>query len=208
MMKRILLLCSVLFVFSNAVSAQPDVLAQLKERYDIPTGFNAIITLTIDVPGIEAPQKKVEIEAQNDGKIKVKGEGLILLPKKGLMKQFTELLNQAVHWIETGENEAYQTFKLVSLDPKSDWVTADIKLLKAEPRIDEMVLTTKDAGLFTMVHHYSQGNYPDQTIVSFETTRFSVPLKFLGKSDGSKLKDTNGLIKGQIQIDFDQLEIF
>lgn len=203
---------TVLLVFGLLLAklslAQPPVLDALKERYALPNGFAATVTVSLDVPGITAPDKTIEIQSKNGKGLKVKGEGLILLPKKGLIRQFNDLLNGQVHWIETGANPNYFEYKLVSLDNKSDWVTADVQINKADPRIDQVVLTTRDAGIFTLDHSYSGERYPAETEVAFETSKFSVPLKFLGKTDRESGLDSTELVTGKIVIHFDTMTIY
>ncbi|RKD90202.1 hypothetical protein [Mangrovibacterium diazotrophicum] len=207
-MIKYLLFIFLLFNCSLAAFAQPDVLEQLKQRYAMPNGFEAVVTLRVDVPGIKAPDKTIEIKGENGKAPKIKGEGLILLPKKGLMRQFNDLLSLEVHWIDMGESGEEHLYKLVSLDAKSDWVTADLQINKNEPRIDQVVLTTRDAGIFTLNHTYLEDKFPSETEVAFETSKFSVPLKFLGKSDQIERADSTKLVTGKIYIHFDELTIF
>jgi len=201
----ILLICIGLGVGSNA---QPELAKQLMKRYEIKNGFKAVVDITIDVPGIIAPPKTIEIISEKGKTPKIKGAGLILLPKKGFVEQFSDLLNVPVHWIHLEDKGNYQFYKLVSLDPKSDWVTADIKIYTKDLRIDEINLTTRESGVFLINHFYGKGKYPDRTEISFVTDKFSIPLKFLGKTDASKVKETDGKVKGKIILTFTKLEVF
>ena len=206
-MKYIALL---LIVLSSGIHlyAQPEIAKQLKARYEIKNGFKAVIDITIDVPGIIAPPKTIEIYSQKGKPPKIKGEGLILLPKKGFVEQFSELLEIPVHWILLENKGNYQVYKLVSLDPKSDWVTADLKIYTKDPRIEEINLTTRESGVFVINHFYGKGKYPVRTEINFATDKFSIPLKFLGKSDGSEVRDTNGKVNGKIILLFTKFEVF
>ncbi|MFZ4548444.1 MAG: hypothetical protein ACOYN4_13445, partial [Bacteroidales bacterium] len=102
----------------------------------------------------------------------------------------------------------FQFYKLVSLDPKSDWVTADIKIYTLDLRIEEINLTTRESGVFLINHFYGKGKYPVRTEISFVTDKFSIPLKFMGKADVSKAKETDGKVKGKIILSFTKLEVF
>ena len=194
--------------FAGSINAQPTYLKQLKDRYQILNGFKTTVNILIDVPGIVAPQKTISIYAENGKAPKINGEGLILLPKKGFVMQFTELLTIPVHWIYIDSKGDFDYYKLVSLDPKSDWVTADIKIKVSEHRIEEINLATRDAGGFLISHSYENGNYPARSEISFETDRFNIPLKFMGKSDLSGVKDTNGKVSGKVTLIFTDFEIF
>jgi hypothetical protein len=188
--------------------AQPVYLKQIQDRYLIRNGFKTTVNIQIEVPGIVAPTKTISIYAENGKAPKIEGDGIILLPKKGFVLQFSELLTIPVHWIYIDSKGDFDYYKLVSLDPKSDWVTADIKVKVSEFRIEELNLATRDAGGFLISHRYEKGNYPVQSEISFETDRFNIPLKFLGKSDFSEVKDSNGKVSGKIILDFEEFEVF
>jgi hypothetical protein len=189
-------------------SAQPAIAKELIKRYEIKKGFKAVVDITIDVPGIIAPPKTIEIYSEKGKAPKIKGEGLILLPKKGFVEQFSDLLTIPVHWIFIENKADFQFYKLVSLDPKSDWVTADIKIYTKDLRIDEINLTTRESGVFQINHYYEKGKYPVRTEISFVTDKFSIPLKFLGKSDNTEPKTTDGKVKGKVILVFTKFEIF
>jgi hypothetical protein len=201
----LILLFSLISIIS---SAQPEYLDQLAERYHIENGFKTVVTIHINVPGIIAPPKTVSIFLENGKKPKIKGEGLVLLPKKGFIAQFSEILEIPVHWIFLEREGEYDYYKLVSLEPKSDWVTADVKLFASEPRIEEINITTRKAGEFYITHHYLQMNYPVKSEINFETDRLNIPLKFMGKSDFSSVKDSTGKVSGKIILEFEDMEVF
>ena len=198
-----------MFLFVASFStAQPVYLQQLKERYQIQNGFKSTINIQIDVPGIIAPTKIVTIYAENGKQPKIKGDGLVLLPKKGFIKQFSDLLTIPVHWIFLESYGDFDNYKLVSLDPKSDWVTADVKLQISDPRIEELNLTTRETGEFFIRHWYENGNYPVKSEINFVTDRLNIPLKFMGKSDFSSVKDSTGKVSGKIILEFIEFEVF
>ena len=195
-------------LFCDVCTAQPVYLKQLRERYEIRNGFKSKVNIQIDVPGIIAPTKTIEIYAEKGKKPKIKGDGLVLLPKKGFTEQFSDILTIPVHWIFLESNGDYESYKLVSLDPKSDWVTADVKLQISDPRIEEINLTTRETGEFFVKHLYENGNYPVKSEISFITDRFNIPLKFMGKSDFADVKDSNDKVSGKIILDFEDFEVF
>jgi hypothetical protein len=195
-------------LISFICSAQPEYLDQLVERYHIENGFKTVVTINIDVPGIVAPPKTVSIFLENGKKPKIKGKGLVLLPKKGFVAQFSEILEIPSHWIFLETKDGFDFYKLVSLEPKSDWVTADVKLLISEPRIEELKITTRKAGEFYISHDYMQMNYPVKSEINFETDRLNIPLKFMGKSDFSSIKDSTGKVSGKIILEFEEIDFF
>ncbi len=198
-----------LFGLLSAIPAQnQDIAEQLRKRYEIVKGFDATVRITLDIPGITAAPKTVEVHYEKGKKPKIKGAGLILMPKKGFADQFSELLNGQSQWIYLETKGDTRTFKVVSLDPASDWITADLKVNMKETRIDEVNLATRESGSFLINHFYGSGNYPDRTVISFSTDKFSIPLKFLGKSDISGVKDANGRVSGRIILEFESFRVF
>lgn len=196
------------FAFSFQNNNRPEIADRLIMRYEIKNGFAASVKISVDVPGITAPDKIVEITAQNGKQPKIKGEGIILMPKKGFIREFSDILSYPVHWILMDKTEDFEIYKLVSLEPKSDWITADIKVNTKDPRIDEMTITSRDAGVFDIKHSYTEGSFPSRTTISFMTEKFSLPLKFMGKSELKEMKDSTGIIQGKIILDFLKFELF
>lgn len=199
---------AIVLFLTLSVSAQPEIAKKLAARYEIKKGFSTTVTILIDVPGIVAPPKTIDIYAENGKAPKINGKGLILLPKKGFVEQFSELLTIPVHWIFIEEKAGYQYYKLVSLDSKSDWVTADLKILSKDPRIDEINLTTRESGVFQINHFYAKGKYPERTEINFTTDKFSIPLKFLGKADDKGAIEKDGKVQGKITLTFSKFVTF
>ena len=199
---RYILLLSIIFCSSFYAKAQTQLIEKLKERYDIKNGYETLVNINIDVPGLIVPPKDLSIKCEKGKKPQIKGKGILLIPKKGLTNQFSELLSSQAHWIFLSENGGFVNYKLVSMDLKSDWVTADIKILKEQSRIDEINLITKDSGEYLIKHSYASGNFPSGTEISFWTSKLNIPLKFMGKSSINKVKDKDGKIKGKILLKF------
>jgi hypothetical protein len=196
-MKQLLLFLTLVFSCFG-VKAQSELAANLKNKYAINRGFETMVNITIDVPGLTIPPKDISVFYEKGKKPQIKGKGILLLPKKGFLNQFSELLNVEAHWILLEEKGDVLRYKLVSLDPKSDWVTADLKISKSNLRIDEINLTTKEAGVFLIKHSYGKAIFPTATEISFLTNKFNIPLKFLGKSSIKNIKDKEGKVKGKI----------
>ena len=197
-----------LMTFRIASQAQPEIAEQLRNRYAIKNGIIATINIRVDIPGITAPVKTVEVHIENGKSPRIKGAGLIILPKKGMIDHFSELLSSQVQWIHLSTRGDIQVFKVVSLDPRSDWITADLTVNAEEKRIEEIDLVTRESGTFLMRHFYSNSNFPDRTEITFTTDKFSIPLKFLGKSDPSAIKDSGGKVKGKVTLEFTRVKVF
>ena len=205
---RQLLLIFLLLPMRLLAQTQPEISQQLRSRYAVKNGIDATVTIHIEIPGITAPGKTVEVHIENGKAPKIKGAGLIIIPKKGLIDNFSSLLSGKVQWIETGSPGDYRIFKVVSLDPGSDWITADLTVNMKEIRIDETELVTRESGTFLMHHFYGTGNYPDRTEITFSTDKFSIPLKFLGKPAPSAGEASGGKVKGKVTLEFISLRVF
>lgn len=189
------------------VKAQTELADNLKKKYTINRGFQTMVNISIDVPGLTIPPKDISVVYEKGKKPQIKGKGILLLPKKGFLNQFSDLLDVQAHWILMEEKGGLLGYKLVSLDPKSDWVTADLKISKANLRIDEINLTTKESGVYLIKHSYGKGVFPTATEISFLTNRFNIPLKFLGKSNIKNIKDKDGKVKGKIFLRFTNFRV-
>jgi hypothetical protein len=198
----------ILFLFNNfLVKAQTELADNLKKKYTLNRGFETMVNISIDVPGLTIPPKDISVFYEKGKKPQIKGKGILLLPKKGFFNQFSDLLEVQAHWILLEEKEDLWSYKLVSLDPKSDWVTADLKISKASLHIDEINLTTKESGVFLIKHSYGKGVFPTATEISFLTNKFNIPLKFLGKSNIKNIKDKDGKVKGKIILKFTNFKV-
>ncbi len=205
-MKKTLLILSI-FLFSLPLLAQEEVLKQLQERYEIPNGLSTEIIVVVDVPGINIPPKEATLTYEVGKPSKIKGDGLLFFPKKGLFEEFKNILNEPHHIIPLGESEFYLRYKLVALNQKSDWITADIDVSKSDPKIEKMMLTTRKNGDFEILHSYEIGPYPVKTVINFESERFSIPLKFMGKKELIPEELEGKDVKGTITITYKNLQI-
>jgi hypothetical protein len=189
------------------LKAQTELADNLKKKYAINRGFETMVNISIDVPGLTIQPKEISVFYEKGKKPQIKGKGILLLPKKGFLNQFSDLLDVPAHWILLEEKGDLWLYKLVSLDPKSDWVTADLKISKTNLRIDEINLTTKESGVYLIKHSYGKGVFPTATEISFLTNKFNIPLKFLGKSNIKNIKDKDGKVKGKIVLKFTNFRI-
>jgi hypothetical protein len=110
---------------------------------------------------------------------------------------------QAIFLTEKGD---YLVYKLVSLDPSSDWITADIMFDPQALLIYESVVNTRKHGTFTTLNQYGSGAYPTRTEVSFEVRKFSLPLKFIGGEQNAESRPEKDLDrKGTVILEYTYL---
>ena len=188
-MKNTILIVLLLSTFFGLAQGLEDThIERLKEKYNQENTLKCQILVSIDVEGMRIPDKEVYVEFSEGGKPIVKGKGLSLLPKRGTLEQFRELLStplQAIFLSKKGNNMVY---KLVSLDPSSDWITADIVFDPEKYLIYESVVNTKTHGSFNTINEYDDQIYPSLTVVTFEAKKFKLPLKFIGSQQNADSK--------------------
>jgi len=202
-MRKLLYIACIFNLFGLFAQNQHDQnINALIEQYSKKPELKCEIIVQIDVEGMQIPDKKLIVDFQKDKKPKVKSEGLSLLPKKGTIDQFGKLLSspfQAIYLSKSGNNLAY---KLVSLDPKSDWITADIIFDENSYVIYRSTVNTRKFGSFQADHSYKENIYPFRSIITFDVKKFKIPLKFIGREQGvaSSIPDKEKNIQGKITL--------
>ena len=123
-------LLKILFLFSfYGLFAQQEFdenISTLIDEYNRDPEFKCEINVDIDLEGMQIPKKTITVDFTKGEKPIVQGKGIALLPKKGMINQFKELFSTSMQPILMGVEGNNFTYKLVSLDEKSKWVTADI----------------------------------------------------------------------------------
>lgn len=169
----------------SAQQIHDDNINKLIEKYSSEIVVKSEINVQIDVEGMKIPNKTILVDFEEGKKPKVTGKGLALLPKKGMINQFNELFTTNMQAISMGEKDAGLFYKLVSLDEKSNWVTADIVFDEDNFQIYESVINTRKQGSLKAMHSYVDSKYPSKSIITFEVRKFKIPLRFIGRQDRS-----------------------
>lgn len=200
-MRRLVYLLYFICSCMTAQQEENDPVEQLRSFYGSYPQLACEIQIDIDVPGMSIPRKILWVSFEEGKKPKVKGEGLSLLPKKGLINQMYELLNTEMQALFIEKQDELLHYKLVSLEKKSDWVTADIFFKDADYRIRSLEITTRKHGTFQVDHEYKTLKYPSYTRIRFETNEFKLPLKFIGseRSDQPPV-NSEGPVEGIIEL--------
>jgi hypothetical protein len=196
------IVCILRVVGLFAQNQHDDNINALVEQYIQNPELKCEITIQIDVEGMRIPDKKLIVDFRKDKKPKVKSEGLALLPKKGTIDQFSKLLSSPFQAIYISKTEKNLVYKLVSLDPKSDWITADITFDEKTYLIYRSVVNTRKFGSFQSDHSYKEKIYPFRSIITFEVKKFKIPLKFIGREQGvtSSIPDKEKNVQGKITL--------
>ncbi len=199
MNKLILIFFFLIYGNSFAQNQHDENIKALIKQYTVKPEMKCEIIVRVDVEGMHIPEKKVYVEFLKDEKPKVKGEGLSLLPKKGTVDQFSELLSSPFQAIYLSKVKNKLVYKLVSLDQKSNWITADLIFDENSFIIYDSTVNSRKFGTFHTEHSYDDSIYPSRSIITFDIKKFKVPLKFIGReqsvtADRAKDKHTQGRI--------------
>ncbi len=200
----------ILFLFCFCLSAQQvldESISALIDKYSVEPILKCEIVVEINVEGMKIPNKTIFVDFEEGKRPKVKGKGISLLPKKGMLNQFKELFSTPMQAIFLGKKDDNFVYKLVSLDDKSKWVTADITFDVTTFQIYETTINTRKQGSFKAVHTYKDSKYPSKSIITFEVKKFKMPLKFIGrKEEISSFPEKNENVLGQIILTYTYLD--
>lgn len=183
----------------------------LKAVLQTDTSFLSIscnIEVTLDVPGLSMPEKEIELRLEKGKKPRIKGDGITLLPKHGIIGQYRKFLELDCQAIPISERGDTMVYKVVSLDKKSDWTTVDLTITRSDAKIHSMLISTRKNGEYLVRHFYGEDAalFPEQTEVSFEAMPLKLPLKFLGKQEGVEfLADQDGPVTGRIILQYSDI---
>ena len=203
------IIIGVLTLFFLKLMAQPadDHLTKLRQEQSKYESFKCTIDIHVEVTDVDIPDKQIYIVLEKGQKPKIQSKGLLILPKKGLIGQFNEIIKGEYQAIKLYEKSDTLVYKIVSLDKKADWVTADIHFLKHNYQIYRMDISTYEFGEFLIYYHYDINNILNSTEIEFETSSNKIPLKFLGRSQKKTSKNTSGNSKGVIYLKYSDFEL-
>ncbi|VAV86026.1 Beta-galactosidase [hydrothermal vent metagenome] len=176
---------------------------KLIKKYGVKPEFQCEIVVNIEVEGMSIPNKKIIVDFKKGDKPKVKGEGLALLPKKGTIDQLSTLLTTPLQAIYLSKVKNNLVYKLVSLDQKSDWITADVFFGEDDFIIYKLIVNTRKFGTFYTVNSYEDKSniYPSKSVITFDIKKFKIPLKFIGRQENvSKKPNKEENVQGKITL--------
>lgn len=197
-----------LLIIPTLAFGQSDPLLEaVKENYKT-NSIQCSVDVQIDVPGLKMPDKQLFIKFSPDSKPVIKGEGMLLVPKKGLLGQFNEVLEEESQVIFLGNQGDTAMYKIVSLSSESDWVTADVKIYRPDRRIYFMDIFTKEYGSFKVRHQYEESVMPTTSVITFEAEAFKLPVKFLGRGNADDLPtDKDGKVRGRVTLRYSDVKL-
>ena len=211
--RTIQIVITLFFAVSQGLVNAQDLPVVLQRVLQADTAYNKLtctLEIKLDVPGLNMPDKEVYLELEKGQKPQIKSKGLILIPKKGLIGQYRDILNLPSQTIIMESNGDTTVYKLVSLDNKTDWITVDFKVTETDARVHSLIVSTRKNGVYEITHSYEkrQTVFPLNSIIEFEAMPVKLPLKFIGKSLGSRqLTKDDGPISGKVYLHYSEMLI-
>ena len=194
---------------SEAYTQQlPEVLQEVLRTDTAYQSLSCVMLIRLEVPGLDMPDKQVELKLEKGKKPEIKGEGITVLPRHGIIGQYREFLetdSQSIPLREEGDTIVY---KVVSLDKRSDWVTVDFTLTRTDARIHSMLISTRKHGEYLVRHFYGPASefFPENSEISFEAMPVKIPLKFMGKQERRDLRmEEKGPLSGKVLLRYSEL---
>jgi len=192
-----------------------DIINDLKAQLDNIEDYSADIEIEVDVEFIKMPIKHATIYFKKPDKVKFKSKEFMMLPKRGINNQFTEILNQAYTAFYVGSeiigDQEQHKIKIIPLSDKPDIILATWWINTKSKLITRLESNTRNEGTYFVDFIYDNKtiSLPTELVVTFEIEKMKLPLKFIGKSAGmeidkSKMEDKQN---GKVYIRFSNYNI-
>jgi hypothetical protein len=191
------------------------ILGKLKERYASIKSYSVNIEITVDVDFIKMPVKHAQLFYKQPDKISFKSSDFIMVPKRGFQNAVSELLGSPYIAMNTGiekiGNRDQYVIKIIPSGKKSDIILATWWIDVERGILTRTESNTRDQGTFTVdLKYYNASDLlPYAIIISFEIEGLSLPLKFIGKSNGMTIdkQKMNGKQTGRVIIRFSGYQV-
>ena len=205
MRRTVIVLCLLVLQFSTAQN-HDEYIEALIQQYAEQIDINCDVYIEIDVEGMIVPPKTVNLKYEN-GEPTISGEGIAMLPKKGIVDQFNRLLNEKFQAIYLSKRDTRRVYKLVSLDDRSDWITADIEFDEVSLLVTTATINTRKFGSFNVSNSYEDLKCPSKTEINFNLKKFKLPIKFLGRVDATVTKsEGQEITEGKVYLTYKYLD--
>lgn len=205
-----LIMCALSWFTEVNAQKLPDVLQQVLRSDTAYLSLSCNIDIKLDVPGLNMPDKTVQLTLEKGKKPKIKGKGITVLPRHGIIGQYRKFLEVDCQSIPLREEGDTIVYKVVSLDKKTDWITVDFKLTKSDVKIHSMLISTRKNGEYLVRHFYKpySAYFPVRSEISFEAMPLKLPLKFMGKQEGMDLEiEDKGPVTGKVLLVYSDISL-
>ena len=179
----------------HAQDADPyAILGKLKQKTASIKSYTATIEIRVDVDFIKMPVKHALLFFKEPDKIRFKSSDFIMLPKRGFHNMVSKMLNGPYLAISMGKemigNRKQDVIKIIPSDKKSDVILATWWIDCESGNLTRTESNTRDQGTFVvdMKYHALPDVLPAEITIRFEIEGMSIPLRFIGKSNGMTIE--------------------
>lgn len=199
MMVRIFTWAAILMVHSVFAQQIDKDLLYIKQRMDSVQQFTATVTLDLDVPFINMPTKKAQMNYTRGKDITFSSKDFVMLPKRGLDFSLSEIFKYPFITVDRGTEKRngknVKVLNIIPTDAKSNLALVTLYLDIKAKRIIESEINTKKDGSYTlnMLYALQKDILPANVNISFIIEKLKIPLNFMGKDtkiDRKKMRES------------------
>ncbi|MFZ4521033.1 MAG: hypothetical protein ACOYNC_04980 [Bacteroidales bacterium] len=200
----------------HAQDADPyAILGKLKQKTAAIKSYTANIEIRVDVDFIKMPIKHARLFFKEPDKISFKSSDFIMLPRRGFHNSLSKMLNGQYLAISMGKEmigtRKQDVIKIIPSEKKSDVILATWWIDCESGNVTRTESNTRDQGTFVVDMKYQSSHdvLPVEITVRFEIEGMSIPLRFIGKSNGMTIdkQKSKGKQEGKVIIRFTDYKI-
>lgn len=191
------------------------IIDSVKARYDRVEDYKASIEIEVDVDFIEMPDKHAVILFKKPDRARIISDEFLMLPRRGINNRITKILEEPYSAIYMGTDTAggrvQHLVRIVPMSRNPEIVVATWWVDIANYRVSRSESSLRKEGSFTIDFLYGDEDMvlPEEMVFTFEIERLSLPLRFIGRSQGiktdrSKMKAGS---RGKVYIRFSDYEV-
>ncbi len=216
MIKFVPIICFVLFVFNgfSQEMAYDSVITAFQNKYIGITDYKADITIITDIDFIKMKERRARLFFKAPNKLKVRGKGFFLLPKKGLHFSSGMVTSEgaSIFFIkkEVVNGVECEVYKIFPGEKEKKIVLTTAWIDKTKNRLIKLENNTRNDGTFLVNLYYNNRPFdlPDKIEVLFNTEKMQIPVTFTGESSIKKdTKQKMGAKEGTIIVKYDNYQV-
>lgn len=188
----------------------PEIFTTILERDTTYDEISCKLNIQVQLPGLNMPDKEVSLFMSKTEETRIEGDGLMLIPRRGLLGQYKSIIETPCQAITLKETNDTLVYKLVSLDPVSDWITVDFTISKEDALVHQLGVVTRDNGVFNIQHVYGEEhlNIPIKSVISFEALPMKLPLRFIAQNNETdQIFNGDEPIDGKVILSYSDVEV-
>jgi len=216
-LQTFLFFCATLVLAPAEPQYRPDdILINVRDRMNSVRDYSAEVNVSVDIPRLRMPVKKVHIYFKQPDKFAVKTSGFAIVPKIGLLPaQMASISKNAEMFLRSTPEDNSDNAYIIDIHPRdlNNKMTSTVWVNAHRWTIDKVLMEAPDVGKTVVKIHYQNIDgvwLPDTTTV-FLDMMHSIPemqrpsVEFpVGYSGGASSDEP---LKGTIRIRFDNYRV-